>query len=148
MRNPRVLVAVAVAVVAVVVVAIVLATGGSDEPEAAKPPAAPVRTVRGPITLERVVLRPGAEELVVSLPDEQLNTPQTTGGATSVLLRCVDEAGSEAIRQRHPWPLEVEYGYPPHVHQPAKARVLAELRSCRLTGPGIDFAGDAPPAQP
>jgi len=147
MPNPRVFVASAVALAAIVVVGIVF-MGGSDEPEAAKPPAAPARTVRGPITLERVVLRPGAEELVVSLPDEQLNTAQTTGGATSVLLRCVDEAGSEAIRQRHPWPLEVEYGYPPHVHQPAKAGVLAELRSCRLTGPGIDFTGDAPPAQP
>jgi hypothetical protein len=29
----------------------------------------------------------------------------------------------------------------PHLHQPALAAVLADVRSCRLTGPGIDFAG-------
>ena len=65
-----------------------------------------------------------------------------------MLLQCVDDAGSEAIRQRHPWPREVEYGFPPHVHQPVRPAVLAELRSCRLTGLGMDVAGHAPPAQP
>ncbi len=99
------------------------------------------RPVREELTLERVQLEPGDEELIVSLPDERLNNLQTTGGATSVLLTCIDEDGRVSVRERHPWPLVVEAGYPPHVHQPARPELLDSLRRCRLTGRGIDFVG-------
>ncbi len=32
-----------------------------------------------------------------------------------------------------------EPGFPPHIHQPAPPEVLNSVRSCRLTGTGIDF---------
>ena len=84
----------------------------------------------------------GYDELVVNLPDRRLNTIETTGGATSVLLRCVDKNGRETIRQRHDWPPLEEYGHPStHVHQPAAENVLDNLHACRMTGRGINFEG-------
>ena len=127
-----------VLVAAVVVVVVVVVAGGSEGGGGEKP----VRTVRAQLTLERFA-RPdlGGVELLVSLPDERLNTPETTGGETSVLLRCVDRSGAEAIRQQTEWPLLEEVGFPPHIHQPVRPQVLNRVRSCRLTGRGIDFAG-------
>ena len=106
----------------------------------------PVRTVRSALTLERVVLPTTGqpEELVVSLPEQRLNVPETTGGETTVLLRCVDEGGAEKLRQMVGWPLLEEPGYPPHIHQPIRPDVLESVRSCRLTGTGIDFEGRVP----
>lgn len=38
-----------------------------------------------------------------------------------------------------------ESGYPsPHLHHRADPDVLDDVRSCRLTGPGIDLEGRAP----
>ena len=105
------------------------------------------------LTLERAVQpEAGYEEVIVSLPNQRLNNLGTTGGAKSVLLRCFAKNGRMTIHQRHPWPLVVEPGYPPHIHQPALAKVLDTLGRCRLTGPGVDFAGRVagrlPPIKP
>lgn len=132
--NPRILVATGVVLAALI--AVVVAAGGSGDGETAGKP------VRAKLTLERAVQpEAGNVELVVSLPDRRLNSPDTTGGATSVLLRCADRNGRVTIRQRHKWPLVEETGYPPHIHQPAVPEVLDGLRSCRITGPGVAFAG-------
>ncbi len=131
----------AVLVVAVLAGAAVLALGGSgdgdDEPR---------RTVRARLTLERFMQpETGRAELLVSLPEKRLNQPDTTGGATSVLLRCVDQTGAVRVRRPTAWPLLEELGYPlPHIHQPASRKVLDSIRACRLTGSGIDFAGRVP----
>lgn len=141
MKNPRVLLAGALLAVAVVVVTGVLAVGGSGG-EGDKPDA----PVRAKLTLEQYT-RPdtGATELLVSLRETRLNTPDTTGGARTVLLRCVDEGGAPTIRARTKWPLLEESGYPfPHVHHLADRRLLSRVRGCRLTGPGIDFEGRVP----
>ena len=146
--NARIVAAV-LAVVGVLVV-VVLTAGGSDD--GADPPlrtgtprplAEPARTVRSELTLERFVVPTTGqpEELVVSLPEERLNVPATTGGATQVLLRCVDRSGAEKLRQTVAWPLLEEPGYPPHIHQAIRPDVLVGVRGCRLTGPGIDFRG-------
>ena len=149
MAHPRILLAGGVALTPVVV-GIVLATSGTDGSDRTRParPAAgeapvqrPVRTVRAKLTLERAEVQPDYDELLVSLPDERLNSLETSGGATSVSLTCVGREGEISVRQRHPWPLVVEEGYPPHIHQPARPDTLAGLRRCRLTGPGIDFVG-------
>ena len=137
MPNARILVAAAVGVAAVAGLVIVLA-GGSDGDDAAE---APLPTQRATLTLERAEHPAGYEELIVSLPDERLNTPETTGGETSVLLTCTDDRGRVTIRQRQPWPLQIEAGFAPHAHQPAKPEVLDSLRRCTLTGKGIDFEG-------
>lgn len=142
MSNARARIVAAVAVAAIVAVAAAILVGGGSGDGAGEPS----RTVRSQLTLERSVLpttgRP--EELVVSLPDQRLNVPETTRGATSVLLRCVDGAGAERLRERTAWPLLEEPGYPPHIHQPIRPDVLDAVRGCRLTGPGIDFAGRVP----
>ena len=115
-------------------------TGGSVSAEKS------FRTVRSELTLERAVLPTTGqpEELVVSLPEQRLNVPETTGGETRVLLRCVDKGGAEKLRQMVRWPLLEEPGYPPHIHQPVRPDVLESVRSCRLTGTGIDFEGRVP----
>ena len=138
MPNTRILVAVAVGLAAVAGLVIVLAAGSGGEDDAAD---APVRTQRATLTLERAEHPAGYEELIVSLPDERLNTPETTGGETSVLLTCADDRGRVTIRQPQPWPLQIEPGFPPHAHQPAKEEVLDSLRRCTLTAQGIDFEG-------
>ncbi len=123
----------------VAVVVAVFATGGSDGG------GGPAGVARASLKLERAVLpETGRPELLVSLPEERLNTLATTGGRTSVLLRCVDRGGAVTVRQRHPWPLLEEVGYPPHVHQPALPKVLAALGGCRMVGNRIDFAGRVP----
>lgn len=138
MKNPRVVFGAVVLVVALAVGAVVIIVAGGSEGGGDKP----VRTVRAQLTLERSV-RPdtGQAELLVSLPEERLNTLETTGGETSVLLRCFDRPGAETIRQQTEWPLLEEVGFPPHIHQPVRPQVLDRVRGCRLTGSGIDFAG-------
>ncbi len=150
MRNPRILAAVAVLAVLGVVAVVAFGEGGSDDDTdppvrigGPRPLAEPVRTVRSELTLERFVLPTTGqpEELVVSLPEQRLNVPATTGGATQVLLRCVDRSGAETLRQTVAWPLLEEPGFPPHIHQAIRPDVLDGVRGCRLTGPGIDFRG-------
>jgi hypothetical protein len=150
-RNPRIALAAgtlgAIVVAAIVVVALGGSggSGGSDgggSGERPNAPTAPLHVVKADLSLQWVRPDPGYDELVVSLTVPRLNSLQTTGGARKVLLRCFDGHGIRSVRQQHPWPLPPEAGYPlPHLHQPALAAVLADVRSCRLTGPGIDFAG-------
>ena len=147
-RNPRILfAAAAVAAAAAAGVALAVATGGSDDEEPGGATAA--RVVRAQLALERF-RRPdtGEFELLVSLTQPRLNTLDVTGGAQAVLLRCVDLAGAEAVAQQIQWPLLEEAGYPPHAHQPLDRRVVGRIRSCRMTGPGIDFRGRVPGPPP
>ena len=136
MPNARIVVAAAVGVAAVAGLVIVLAASSDRDDDAAD---APLRTQRATLTLERAQHPAGYEELIVSLPDDRLNTPQTTGGETSVLLTCADDRGRVTIRRPQPWPLPLEPGFPPHAHQPAKQEVLDSLRRCSLTAKGMDF---------
>ncbi len=139
-KNPRVLLAAGLSLVALAVAVVLLVAGSRREEEK------PLRTVRATLTLEQFA-RPdtGATELLISLRETRLNTLDQTGGEKSVLLRCVDKGGAVLIRRPTEWPLLEETGYPyPHIHQLANQRVLDGVRGCRLTGPGIDFAGRVP----
>jgi hypothetical protein len=159
MRNPRVLLAAAVAGVAALVVVLVVVLGGGDSggdgtvagaangtattPAGATAPKllpVPAEKARVKLKLERAQ-GPGYEELLVSLPDERMNTPETNANAPTALLTCVDRSGRRTVHGEHPWPLVVEEGYPPHIHQPALPKVLDTVRRCRLQGRGIDFSG-------
>ncbi len=135
-KNPRLLFAAGVVIAAVVLGIVFLppAGGGSDDEDAAP------HVTRATLTLERAV-RPdtASQELLVSLPGPQLNTPQITGGATVVWLRCLDGSGQTVVRRPVDWPSVEEEGFPPHIHQPAGQRTLDGIRRCSLTGPGIDF---------
>jgi hypothetical protein len=160
MRNPRVMLAAAVAAVAALVVILVVVLGGGDSDDggtpagaanstATAPPAdapalkllpVPAEKARVELKLERAE-GPGYEELLVSLPDERMNTPETNANAPTAQLTCVDRSGKQTVRAEHPWPLVVEEGFPPHIHQPALPKVLNSVRRCRLEGRGIDFSG-------
>ena len=139
MRNPRALLAAGVLVMAVVAgVVLLTVAGGDSDGEGEGPP----RPVRASLTLEQFArLDTGEPELLVSLATPQLNTLDTTGGETVVLLRCSDSAGATIIRQPAEWPLEEEVGFLPHIHQPASREQLDSVRACTLTGPGIAFEG-------
>ncbi len=100
----------------------------------------PARKATAKLRLQRAESN-GYEELLVSLPDERLNTLQTNAGEPFVLLLCADRDGRQLVRQRWDYPLVVEQGFPPHIHQPALPKVLDGVRSCRLRGRGIAFAG-------
>ncbi|MDQ3659952.1 MAG: hypothetical protein M3454_02605 [Actinomycetota bacterium] len=130
--NPRVWLAILVILVAAVGIGVFAIADRGEDSDA---------PVRARLTLERSVLpTTGQPELLVSLPDERLNTLETTGGETSVLLQCVDDAGEVAVRRRHDWPLVEEAGFPPHIHQVARGRLLDRVRTCRLVGEGLDFS--------
>jgi hypothetical protein len=135
--NPRVLLAVGIAA-AVVAAGAILAVGGSGGDEGKPLPVAHAR-----LTLEEYT-RPDTEatELLISLHDKRLNTPDQTGGKKSVRLRCLDKDGAMKVNTRTPWPLLEEYGYPyPHIHQLLELSLLRSIRECRLRGPGIALTG-------
>ena len=139
-KNPRMLLAAGVVIAGIVLGIVFLpgAGGGSDDEK-------PRRVTRASLTLERSVApATGQQELLVSLPGPQLNTPQMTGGASVVWLRCTDSRGMVAVRRPVDWPLIEEVGYPPHIHQPAGRKLLNSIRRCKLTGPGIDFSAVVP----
>ena len=160
MRNPRVLLAAAVAAIAALVVVLVVVLGGGDSDDGGTPAGAanatatapapggaapellpvPAQKARVELQLERAE-GPGYEELLVSLPDERMNTPETNANAPTAQLTCVDRRGKQTVSAEHPWPLVVEEGFPPHIHQPALPKVLDTVRRCRLQGRGIDFSG-------
>jgi hypothetical protein len=160
MRNPRILLAAAVAAVAALVMVLVVVLGGGDSDDggaragaanstATAPPAdapalellpVPAEKARVELKLERAE-GAGYEELLVSLPDERMNTPETNANAPTAQLTCVDRGGKQTVRAEHPWPLVVEEGFPPHIHQPALPKVLNTVRRCRREGRGIDFSG-------
>jgi hypothetical protein len=139
LRNPRALLAAGILVVAVVA-GVVLVPGGASDPGGDGD--RPLHVERAPLTLEAFT-RPdtGERELLVSLAVPRLNSRDVTGGAPLVWLRCLDRRGATAIRRPIDWPLIEEPGFPPHIHQPASRRLLESIRSCRLTGPGMDFEG-------
>jgi hypothetical protein len=157
--NPRVLLAAAVVVTAAVLAAVLLPGAGGGSPgnnttastgkttgqgvSSANPGVdPPLHIVHAKLTLEQFKrLDTGKRELLVSLPGSQLNSEDLTGGTAVVWLRCFDGSGTMIVRQPYDWPLLEEAGYPPHMHQPATARMLRTVRNCRLTGPGIRFEG-------
>lgn len=138
-RNPRALFAACIVVVAVVAAIVLLPRDADDS---AATPDVPLRVVRAQLALEAFV-RPdtGERELLVSLAVPQLNRLDVTGGARLVSLLCTDRSGATPVRRPVDWPLLEEPGFAPHIHQPASRRLLDSIRSCRLTGPGIDFEG-------
>jgi len=92
----------------------------------------------------------GMVEFVVALPNEELNTPETTDGAPTVGLECVDAEGRVEFRVDHPFPFSDTDGglEPPHVHQRVGTDQLAAIESCRLDGTTVELEGvpDAGPA--
>ena len=59
----------------------------------------------------------------------------TAENGRTVGLECVTTAKRMVINARVEWPFIEEPGYPlPHTHQPATAKELASIETCRVTG--------------
>ena len=96
----------------------------------------------------------GAGELVVSLPDEELNTPETSDGELTVGLECLDAEGEVLFRVEHRFPFtDTDEGTQlPHIHQPVSREQFVAAETCRLDGtdPALEgsvdeLSDDAPP---
>jgi hypothetical protein len=112
--------AVAVAAAAVLVV-VALATGGGGE-EAAD--------------ALRVERAPNGAEVIIYLENREANVPATAGGATSVMVECLDRAGEVLLSAAQVWPFADTDGgsLEPHVHMPLDPDRLARVQRCRVKG--------------
>ena len=78
----------------------------------------------------------GVPEIVIYLEDPDLNTPETSGGAESVAIECMDRGGAVVFRGRENWPFSDTDGgiFDPHVHVRVDQAILGLIDRCRLKG--------------
>lgn len=88
------------------------------------------------LRVESLTVPGGPPEIVVSLPSNGVNDTQTTGGAPSVGLECLNATGEVEFRVEHVFPFtDTDEGTaPPHVHQRVTPQQLAAVERCRLDG--------------
>ena len=100
------------------IVAVLGSGGGDDEEEE---------------TSLRVELSPDAPELRVFL-DPEVNTPERTGGRTSVLVECLDDAGGVLARANEPFPFTDtdDNTLDPHVHLRVNPARINDVVRCRV----------------
>lgn len=90
------------------------------------------------LIVERWTSLEGVPELLVSLGDKALNTPETTSGKKAVRVLCVARDGTVVLDAEQKWPFIYERGYDyAHAHQPATREQLQRIDRCRLVGPRI-----------
>jgi hypothetical protein len=96
------------------------------------------------LRIEPVAAEGGYTEIVVSLPSDDLNDPETVDGARSVGLECLDADGAVEFRVEHLFPFTDTDGgtQPPHVHQQISPGQLAAIERCRLDGPEPELEGE------
>jgi hypothetical protein len=119
-RSRRVAGAVAVAAAAVLIV-VALATRGGGEEQA------------DGLRIERA---PNGAEVVVYIENREANVPATAGGATSVMVECLDRKGKLLLRAQQVWPFTGTDGgsLAPHVHMPLDPELLPRVDRCRVKG--------------
>ena len=81
----------------------------------------------------RVELSPDLPELRVFL-DPEVNTPERTGGRTSVLVECLDDAGGVLARANEPFPFTDtdDNTLDPHVHLRVNPARINDVVRCRV----------------
>jgi hypothetical protein len=95
------------------------------------------------LIVERWTNDKGAPELIVSLPEEELNTLKTTEGKRTVHLRCIGRQGQAVLDATPKWPFITEAGYEyPHVHQAATAEQVQRADNCRLRADDLNLEAD------
>lgn len=97
------------------------------------------------LTVETIAAPPGGfPEIVVSLPSDDLNVPETVDGARSVGLECIDTSGEVEFRVEHLFPFtDTDDGtVPPHVHQQVSPGQLEAVERCRLEGTTVELEGE------
>jgi hypothetical protein len=110
------------------IVAVVGSAGGDDEEVEA--------------SSLRVERSPNVSELVVFL-DPDVNKPERTGGRTSVLVECLDEAGGVVARSDEPFPFTDtdQETRDPHVHVPVTPARINDVVRCRVRPADPPLAG-------
>jgi hypothetical protein len=104
----------------------------------------------GELTVETLAAPPGGNpQIVVSLPSEDVNVPETVDGARSVSLACLAQGGEVEFRVEHLFPFtDTDDGTePPHVHQTVSSEQLEAIDSCRLEGTAVELEGELQSAE-
>jgi hypothetical protein len=119
------LVALAV-LLAVAVPLVIVAVVGSGDDESSERPAA-LRVERTP---------GGLPEITIYVEDRSLNEPATAGGASTVVVECVDADGVVVSSRPERWPFtDTDEGtLDPHAHIGMDPGALERIARCRLTG--------------
>ena len=87
------------------------------------------------LTVERAFGVDGKPELLVSLGDDELNTPAMANGKKVVRVECLGRDGKLVVASPHRWPFLEEEGFDdPHAHQPATRDDVQRADRCRLRG--------------
>jgi hypothetical protein len=95
------------------------------------------------LIVERGINTRGAPELVFSVADGDLNTPNTTKGKRTVRLECIGSQGHVVLNARHVWPFVDERGAVyPHAHQTAGREQVQRAERCRVRGTRIRLEAD------
>ncbi len=118
----RVVALVVILVVSVPLVVVAAAgSGGDDEQDVAE------------LRVERSTQLP---EMLIYITDESANTPERTGGRSSVTVECMDADGRILASQDDPWPMTQTDGntLSPHAHVPVDPAKIGDVTSCRLVG--------------
>ena len=122
-RTRLVVLAVLLAVAAPLVI---VAVAGSCDDESSERPAA-LRVERTP---------GGLAEITIYVEDRSLNEPATAGGASTVVVECVDADGRVVSSRPERWPFtDTDDGtLDPHAHIGMDSAALERVARCRLTG--------------
>ena len=118
------------AVAALLVIVALAGGGGEDRPERA----AGLRVERTPGDLP---------ELIIYVEDRSLNDAATAGGATSVVVECVDAEGRVVWSRPERWPFtDTDDGtLDPHAHIGMNEAAVERIARCRLTGTDPPLGG-------
>ena len=105
---------------------VIVALAGSGDEETAERPAA-LRVERTP---------GGLPEITIYVEDRSLNKSGTAGGATTVVVECVDAGGRVVSSRPEPWPFTDtdDATLDPHAHIDMDPAALERIARCRLTG--------------
>jgi hypothetical protein len=95
------------------------------------------------LKVERWTSVAGEPELLISLIEQELNTPETTDGKKVVRLECRGRDGQPVLTADQKWPFIKEKGYDyPHAHQAATPEQVQRADSCRLQGTSVSLEAD------
>jgi hypothetical protein len=95
------------------------------------------------LRVQRSTALTGAPELLVSLGEDDLNRPQTTGGKRAVRIVCVDRDRRVVLDVKKRWPFANELGYDyPHTHLVTSRAQVQRAQRCRVQGTRVRLEAD------
>ena len=87
------------------------------------------------LIVERFTSVTGDPELLLSLGNEDLNTPEAANGKRTVRVVCRGRQGQPVLDEKQKWPFILEKGYDyAHAHQAASPEQVQRADRCRVLG--------------